>query len=399
MYDVIVVGARCAGSPTAMLLARQGRRVLLLDSADFPSDTMSTHHVHRPGLELLREWGLLDRLLDTGCPPVTRIVYQVEGVRLEGGVLPSEGISATYAPRRRVLDQLLVEAAVEAGAEFRPRSRVTGLLWDGDRVVGVRHRSADGGTEEVRARLVVGADGMRSTVARRAGAVMETEDPTLNCAYYTYWEGVTGDLELYHRSSRFVGAMPTHDGAALVVCYFPQEQYDEVRRDSLAFYLESVRTTAPELWERMSGSRRTERLWGTGAQLNFFREPYGEGWALIGDAGHHKDSMTGTGISDALEQADLLARLVGPHLRDDAKLGSALEEFAVERRRLLDPRYAVTLESARLSQAYERMEELRWISQDPDSTNLFLAIALWMVRQEDLPEWMRERTDGGGEHR
>lgn len=165
-YDVIVTGARCAGSPTAMLLARRGYRVLLVDRVRFPSDTISTHLMHPPGVDALDRWGLLDRLVATGCPPISRYTFDV------GPVLTGSPGTA-YGPRRTVLDSLLVQAAAEAGAEVREGFTVEEVVVEGDRVTGIRGR---GGPLE-RARVVVGADGRHSRVAAAVQAETYNERP------------------------------------------------------------------------------------------------------------------------------------------------------------------------------------------------------------------------------
>ncbi|PSK71110.1 FAD-dependent oxidoreductase [Streptomyces sp. CS149] len=375
-YDVVVVGARSAGAATAMLFARAGYRVLLLDRMRFPSDTLSTQHIHRPGLRLLRDWGLLGRLVDTGCPPVRRISYTVGDVRLEGRVPVEEGIDAVYAPRRYILDSLLIEAAAEAGAEFREGCAVNGVLAEDGRVTGVRWRTPGGTPAEARARLVVGADGMRSTMAGLFGARPEREDAPMTCAYYGYWEGLPAQFEVYERPGRLIGVVGTHDERTLVAAYFPQSEFADVRRSPDRAYLEALRTTAPELAARAEGADRVERLRGTGSQLNFFRSARGAGWVLVGDAGCHKDSITGTGISDAFEQASRLAGLVGDGLHDMAALDAALERYAESRRLLMEPRYDMALESARLHVPDERMDFLRWIASDPGSSEAFLSVAV-----------------------
>ena len=170
MYDAIVVGARCAGSPTAMLLARRGLRVLLVDKAHFPSDTLSTHYIHQPGVAALKRWGLLPQIERSGCPPIRRYTLDVGPFALEGTPPPIGDVGEAYSPRRYVLDQILVEAAAEAGAEVRQGFTVQELLTDGERVVGIRGRSAAGEPVTERARIVIGADGMNSLVARSVKA-------------------------------------------------------------------------------------------------------------------------------------------------------------------------------------------------------------------------------------
>ncbi|MFG2120258.1 NAD(P)/FAD-dependent oxidoreductase [Streptomyces sp. NPDC048710] len=375
-YDVVVVGARSAGASTAMLFARAGHRVLLLDRATFPSDTLSTQHIHRPGLRLLRRWELLERLAATGCPPVRRISYTLQDVRLGGPVPVEEGIDAVYAPRRYVLDSLMIDAAVEAGAEFRQGCTVTGVLTEDGRVTGVRCRTGRGGPVEVGARLVVGADGMRSTLAGPCGAVVEQNDAPRTCVYYGYWEGLPAQFEVYERTGRLIGVVGTHDELTLVAAYFPQTEFDDVRRDADRAYLDAIRTTAPALAERTLSARRVERLRGTGSQLNFFRTVKGPGWVLVGDAGCHKDSITGTGISDAFEQAALLAESVGDDLHDDRELGAALDRYATGHRKLMGPRYRTALDTARLEVTEERLAFTRWIASDPVSSDAFLSVAV-----------------------
>ena len=174
MYDAIVVGARCAGSPTAMLLARKGYRVLLVDRDTFPSDHISTHWIHQPGVAQLDRWGLRERLAATGCPPITAITMDLGPFALRGTPPPAGDVAEAYCPRRTVLDKLLVDAAVEAGAELRERFTVQDLIWDGDRVSGITGRSATSTTVTEQARMVIGADGLHSLVAR------QVEAPTYN---------------------------------------------------------------------------------------------------------------------------------------------------------------------------------------------------------------------------
>ena len=193
MYDAIVVGARTAGSPTAMLLARRGYRVLVVDRAGFPSDTLSTHYIHQAGVAHLNRWGLLEQLTATNVPAARRLTFDLGPFALTGTPPPADGAEVAYAPRRRVLDKILLDAAATAGAEVRERFSVDELVRDGDRVVGIRGRAAGGATVTEKAPIVVGADGMRSFVARTVQAPAYDARPGLTCAYYTYWSGVPLD--------------------------------------------------------------------------------------------------------------------------------------------------------------------------------------------------------------
>jgi flavin-dependent dehydrogenase len=374
MFDAIVVGARCAGSPMSMLLARAGYRVLLLDRATFPSDTLSTHLVHQSGVAALARWGLLEHVRASGCPPLEHAVYEVADVRLEGCGRGVEGQRAGYAPRRRVLDTILLEGAVAAGVEFRGRCSVSELLRDDSgRVVGVAgthrgHRFVE------YAHVVIGADGMRSTVARLSEAPHTRWDPRLTCACYSYWEGVPAAFELYERPGSWVATVPTNDGATLVLAYFPQSRFDEVRTDFQRAYLDQIRTTAPSVFERMQDGQRIERLRGTGDQQNFFRQSSGPGWALVGDAGHHKDSITARGISDAFSQAESLARQVGDRLDDPEHLDEALRRYAQERDSSMADGYEATLSVAQLTTHEQRLSLLRAVQSDPDLTATYFDV-------------------------
>ncbi|MEZ0110976.1 flavin-dependent dehydrogenase [Catenulispora sp. EB89] len=327
MYDVVVIGARCAGSPTAMLFARQGYRVLLLEKARFPQDTLSSHYIHQPGVALLDAWGLLDDLRKAGCQPIDHQSYEAPGVRIDGFSLPVEGHRTTYAPRRFVLDPILAAGAVAAGVDFQEGCLVNDLIQEDGRVVGVRYTTPGGATATERAHLVVGADGMRSLVARKVGARNVVEHPRLTCTYYSYWADLPGHFELYERPGRWVGIIPTNDDLTLVMAYFPQEEFARVRTAVEPAFQEAIRSTSPELYERLAAGKRAEQMYGTGHQENFFRKAAGPGWALVGDAAHHKDSITARGITDAFRQAQSLTDRIGDRLHEETELVAALRKY------------------------------------------------------------------------
>jgi 2-polyprenyl-6-methoxyphenol hydroxylase-like FAD-dependent oxidoreductase len=386
MYDAIVVGARCAGASASLLLARAGYRVLLIDKSAYGSDTLSTHLVHQPGIAALARWGVLKQIRASGCPPLKHTVYEVANIRVEGCARGVAGQQLAFAPRRRVLDALLVDAAIAGGAEFRERSCVTGLLRDAaGRVVGVEGRHGDQCFTES-ARLVIGADGMRSTVARLVAAPYSRQDPLLTCAYYTYWPDVPADLELYERPGGWVAAVPTHDEATLVLAYFSQSRFTEVRTDAWRAYKEQIRATAPALYERLRGSTPAERLRGSGDQRNFFRQAVGAGWVLVGDAGHHKDSITARGISDAFQQVESLVGEVGDTLGEDpVKLDAALARFAECRDKALTPGYEATLGVAKLAPPHDqRLSLLRAVQSDPELVAIYLDIVAGIASPHDL---------------
>ncbi|WP_117213050.1 NAD(P)/FAD-dependent oxidoreductase [Allorhizocola rhizosphaerae] len=386
MYDVIVVGARVAGASTALLFARNGYRVLLVDRAHFPSDKLSTLYIHQPGVARLAQWGVLDAVKATGCPALDRAIYEVADIRLDGCSIAVFGERAAWAPRRYLLDKILIDAAVAAGVEFREGCSVAGPIFDGDRVAGVEFRSAYGGSTRERATLTVGADGMRSPIAKGVGAGYIHQDPLHTCTYYTYWTGVPAHFELYEAPDRWIGVVPTNDDTTLITGYWPQDMFDRVRADPLAHYLENIRTTAPQLHERITagGGQRVERLYGTGDQQNFFRQASGPGWALVGDAAHHKDSITAKGINDALFQAELLTQTVGRSLHDPAELAERLARYAMRMRDELIEGYRNTLGIARLEITPERLQLLRAISTSPRLVKRYFSTVSNAISVEEL---------------
>lgn len=388
MYDVIVVGSRCAGAPTAMLAARAGRRVLLLERVRFPKDTVSTHLVHQPGIALLARWGVLDTVIATGCPPIDTGHFHLADVRLHGRSEPSDGQHAAYAPRRYLLDRILTDAAAAAGADFVDQATVVGLLpgvdGDDDSVGGVRYQTPDGVLHEERARLVVGADGMRSTVARLVNAPEVVTDPTLTCVYYAYWPGLPRRFELHERHGRFAGLIPTNDDLTVVAAYFPQKEFETVRHDARRAYLDNVRETVSTLHGESLSDSRFGRLHGLGDQRNFFRKATGPGWALVGDAGHHKDSITARGISDAFLQAQLFADLVLPHTGDPATLADALVRYEAARDDQLTESYYNTISVARLEVTDERIRLLKLIERDQRLVDRYFSVVSGVLSVEEV---------------
>jgi flavin-dependent dehydrogenase len=359
-YDAIVVGARCGGSPTAMLLARNGYRVLLVDKATFPSDTMSTHLAHPPAVAALERWGILERLEATDCPPITRYSFDFGPVTISGSPRPADGTANAYGPRRIVLDALLVEAAVAAGAELREDFTVEEILLDDGRVTGIRGHAKGGSTVTERARVVVGADGRHSLVAKAVRPELYNEAPKLAPAYYAYWSGLPTDaFDTYIRaeSGRGWAALPTHDDLTCVVQGWPQSQFKANRKDVEGTYMKSFEL-APEFAERIHAAKRETRFVGTGDLPGFFLKPYGPGWALVGDAGYHKHPITAFGITDAFRDAEAVASALDDAFAERRPYDEAMADYQRARDEEALPIYNFTCDFAKLEPPPPEMQQL-----------------------------------------
>ncbi len=359
-YDAIVIGARCGGSPTAMLLARNGYRVLLVDKATFPSDTMSTHIAHPPAVAALARWGILDRLEATNCPPITNYSFDFGPVTVSGTPRPADGAAKAYCPRRTVLDALLVEAAVEAGAELREAFTVEEILVDDGRVTGIRGHAKGGATVTEEARVVVGADGKHSLVAKAVQPERYNEVEPLTPAYYAYWSGLpTSGFETFIRAEddRGWAAAPTHDDLTMVVQGWPQSQFKANRKDVEGTYIKSF-DLAPEFAERISGAKRETRFVGTGDLPGYFLKPYGPGWALVGDAGYHKHPITAFGITDAFRDAEAVAGALDDAFAERRPYDEAMADYQRARDEEALPIYEFTNDFARIEPPPPEMQQL-----------------------------------------
>jgi 2-polyprenyl-6-methoxyphenol hydroxylase-like FAD-dependent oxidoreductase len=356
-YDVIVVGARCAGAPTAMLLARKGHQVLLLDRATFPSDTISTHLIHPPGVASLKQWGLLDRLLSTGCPAIDTYGFDM-GDFVIAGSPGIAGNAVSYGPRRTVLDKLLVDAAAEAGVEVRTGFTVDDLVSENGSVVGISGRVKGGQPVVERAGVVVGADGLHSCVARAVTPDQYREKPPLQAGYYSYWSGLpmNGRFEAYDRGDRVWALWPTHDGLTLVIVSWPYAEFERNKADVEGHYLAAF-DRAPAFKERIGAAKREERFFGA-AVPGFFRKPYGPGWALVGDAGYNKDFITAQGISDAFRDAQLCANAIEESFSGTRSYDAAMSAYQTSRDQHVLPIYEFTSQFASLTPPPPEMQQL-----------------------------------------
>lgn len=353
-FDVVIAGGRCAGAATAMLLARAGASVLLVERGQFGTDTLSTHALMRPAVMQLHRWGLLGRIVAAGTPPVRHVTFEYEDGEVEVPIKPRDGVDALYAPRRNVLDSILVEAAAEAGVTAVQGTRVIDVVRNrAGRVAGVQIEERPGSARTVQAGIVIGADGVDSTVARLVGAQTYRQGAHFGAVIYGYWPGLTFDgYRWVFRSGLSCGVIPTNDGRTCIFGSMPSDRFRGLRgRDLGAIYLDILRDVSPSLRETLA-SRCPPHVRGFAGRAGFFRRSWGPGWALVGDAGYFKDPITAHGITDALRDAELLARAVL------AGREEALAACERQRDELSMALFEVTDEIASYDWTTERLREL-----------------------------------------
>jgi flavin-dependent dehydrogenase len=386
LYDAIVIGARCAGAVTAMLLGRRGHRVLLLDRGDFPSDVPQGHFIHRHGPKRLADWGLLERVVGTNCPPLTTHLTDFGDFPLIGRDIRMGDVAWGYAPRRRQLDQVLVEAAVEAGVEFRSNFLVENFLWDGDRVKGIRgrdRRKRISCTEE--ALITIGADGRKSTLARAVGAPSYDETPPLTCWYFSYWSGVsTEGFEWYLRTNRVIFGFRTNDDLFAIFIGWPVGEFNSIKAN-IEYEFMHVVDRIPGLAERVRSGRREERFYGAADLPNFLRRPFGPGWALVGDAGCHKDPMMAQGICDAFRDADYLSAAIHEGLAGQCALNDALMGYERQRNEATMAEYRENIAAARFTPISPELLQLRLaLRGNQEETNRFVMVLEGWISHEEF---------------
>ena len=351
--DVIVVGARCAGAATAMLLARAGLRVTVIERGRYGTDTLSTHALMRAAVVQLHRWGLLPAIAGAGTPPIARVSFRYAGEEISFVIKPRDGVEALYAPRRTLLDRVLVDAARQAGATVMHGSRVSELIVAaGGRVEGVVATGEDGGVQRLTAGIVVGADGLRSTVASLAGAEVYRAGRHATGVIYAYWQNVgIQEYRWCFGPGVAVGVIPTNDGRTCVFAATTARRFDdELRHDVEDGYRRVIAECDPDLAAALRPARRDDGYHGFPGRAGFFRRSAGPGWALVGDAGYFKDPLTAHGITDAFRDAELLARAIGEGRE------KALEEYEAARDEAAGTIFELTDQIAALEPVMESLK-------------------------------------------
>ena len=356
MYDVVIVGGRCAGASLAMLLARNGHRVALVDRASFPSDTMSTHFLWQRGAARLKSWGLLDCLESRGCAPIHQIEFDVGPVQLHGIGPSVNGVQRAYCPRRTVLDGLLVEAATAAGAELIDRFTVDDVVWSEGRATGVVGHLAQDRQITLRSKVVVGADGRHSKIGRLVGAQVYEQHGVKTGVRYSYWSGLQHLGASFHaRHGHLVLVWPTNDRLTCIYVGTTVDEFRSTQHNVEPHFLDSL-SLVPGLRDAVTTGERTHRFVGTDDLPNGYRCSAGPGWALVGDAGHQKDPSTGMGMADAFTAAEVLAGAIHDGLIGITPMDAAVASYQRQRDHVTSDGLKLALSTARMSPLSPRQE-------------------------------------------
>jgi flavin-dependent dehydrogenase len=356
-----------------MLMARRGYRVLLVDRNTFPSDAISTQWIWPPGLSCLKRWGLLDRLLETGCPPWEECLVDLEDFQFTGRLPAVGGICQMAAPRRMLLDKLLVDAAVEAGVEMREAFTVTGLTSNNGRITGIRGHARGGAEVEESARIVIGADGKNSLVAQLVGAEKYNVKPVLTCWYYLYLAHVPAHMPGSHpREGCAIVNAPTHDGLVIVGGCFPRRDFEMIKSNPEQHIWKAL-DRVPDLAELCRQGKRVDKIMGSGDLPNFFRKPYGDGWALVGDSGYNKDPIGAQGISDAFVSVQMLVDAFDAVSFGSKSMQEAMAEYQKRRDEHFMPMYNLNAMHAHMERPSPETKALfQALRHDPVETARFL---------------------------
>jgi len=368
-----------------MLLGRKGYRVLLVDRGSFPSDVISTHYVHVSGISILNRWGILDRIAATNCPAIGEALFHFGEIKFTGVAPPLAGIDVAYAPRRTVLDKILVDAALEAGVELRENYTAEELMWDGSRITGIKGRLKNGASVVEQGRIVIGADGKDSLVARTSQAPVYNATDPLCAVYYGYWSGLSVlNVQVYVRDGWAIILFPTNDGLTTVVQCWRSEVFPNYRSDSEGTFMKCI-DLCTEITDQVRQGKRESRIAGIVETPSFFRKPFGPGWALVGDAGYYKNPLSAQGITDGFRDAELLAEAIDAGLSGRQAIEDALAEYEQTRNQTVMPIYQYTNDRATLKPPPpEFVQLLMALPGNQEATNRFIGLDAGTVSVADF---------------
>jgi menaquinone-9 beta-reductase len=354
-FDVVIIGARVGGPVLASRLATGGVRVLLVDACHFPSDTISTHFFRGSGLlAALQRIGALESVLELGAPRLLR-EYSYTGDGGSPGVSPPQDpgeLGYNLSVRRVTLDNALARfASSRAGVELSEGTHAVGLRKEGGRVIGVQLDSPEG-TRTVRSRLVVGADGRNSWLAREVGAAYRTSEAGHRGMYYAYYSEFEGPLgprdgpEFSSHGDELAYVFPSDGGLACIALSLNLETYRWVRVSPAERFVRRM-ARHPGIAPRLAAASRHGAMRGAGPTPNFVRVPFGPGWALVGDSEMHRDPWTGQGLDSAGSHALALGDAVTRWFRGELTEEEAGRAYEGERDRLSLAAYESTVRGSR----------------------------------------------------
>ena len=328
-YDVIIIGARIAGSILATLLGKMGHRVLVLDRSTFPSDTLSTHFFRAPALRVFKKIGVYEEVQSV-TPHLTINFNVVDGIVFPEPVDRPEDYPFYMCVRRIILDDILVKHMKQThNVEFREGVRVTDLLWNNNRVTGIKWEDSNRNIEVV-SKVVVGADGLNSIVAKKVNAQSEHQEPINRAMYYAYYQGIDTQAgpaaEFHYNGNTLVYCFPCDNDLTLLAVSIPISQFSIFKKNPETEF-QNVIETMSALAPRLRNAERIGAIKGTGSIPGYFRIPYGNGWALVGDAGMVMDPWSGQGIDQASSHAVFLAKYLDEFLCGKKDWETAMQAF------------------------------------------------------------------------
>lgn len=408
IYDAIVIGGSVAGAPTAMLLARKGLKVLLVDKDTFPRDVNSTHFIWPRGMSYLNRWGLADHIVES-APSFKKMDVHIEGIKLRGEV-PLQYLKNRFmalhgnnddvvdyycGPRRYFLDEYLLSSAREAGVDVRENTRFSELIVDnngGDkpRVIGIEATTSSGIKLRAKAKLVIGADGKQSAFAKKLGSEYKDYRELSTFAYYGYFSGIDKEELSIHKKGRFGTAIyPTLDKTQMALVYGPTHLWRQFKADAEKNFFNIFDYCAPEITPLLRAGERVEKFKAYGHMPAFQRESTGPGWVLIGDAASFKDQVTAMGITHSFRDAELLSSYIASSISGEYEMDIAIDKFQATRQLDYEKYFDLVCNVAEMNNyTVEDLKYFHSIKDKPIEINKFIA-----QFGDTLP--MPDQNDGG----